>query len=123
MPVDESYPGLDEPLTGVGDAEQRHRRQRRRGEQHLALYRLALDVRGVRVLFARDHTLRRPSGSKVGDRPVIGSYPRPLWRSRWRAGRSLHLGVIGHAGAAASSMPASQKTMPHGRENSGGRGG
>jgi hypothetical protein len=39
MPVDESYPGLDEPLTG--DAEQRHRRQRRRGEQHLARYRLA----------------------------------------------------------------------------------
>jgi hypothetical protein len=41
MPVDESYPGLDETLTGIGDAEQRHRRQRRRGEQHLTLCRLA----------------------------------------------------------------------------------
>jgi hypothetical protein len=69
-------------------------------------------VRSVRVLFAREHTLRRSSGSKVGDRPVIGSYPRPLWRSRWRPGRSLHLGVIGHAGGAALSVPASQKTMP-----------
>src|SRR5215207_6150498 len=66
-----------------------------------------LEVLGVRVLFAREHTLRRSSGSKVGDCPVIGSYPR----SRWRAGRSLHLAVIGHADGAASSVPASQKTM------------
>src|SRR5215208_7231719 len=60
------------------------------------------EVRGVRVLFAREHTLRRSIGSKVGDRAVIGSNPRPLWRSRWPVGRSLHLGVDDHADGAAS---------------------
>jgi len=54
-----------------------------------------LEVRGVRIVFARVHTLRSSSASKVGDRAVIGSNPRPLWRSRWRAGRNPHLGVIG----------------------------
>jgi hypothetical protein len=56
MPVDESYPGLDEPLTGIGDAEQRHRRQRRRGEQHLTLYRLAArSAWGPSIVRARTH--------------------------------------------------------------------
>ncbi len=45
---------------------------------------LAVALGGVRVLFARKHTLRRSSGSKVEDRPVIGSPPRPSWRPRGR---------------------------------------
>jgi hypothetical protein len=56
MPVDESYPGLDETLTGIGDAEQRHRRQRRRGEQHLTLCRLAaLSAWRPGIVRARTH--------------------------------------------------------------------
>jgi hypothetical protein len=56
MLVDKSYPGLDEPLTGIVDAEQRHRCQRRRSEQHLALYRLAArSAWGPSIARARTH--------------------------------------------------------------------
>ena len=54
----------------------------------IPLYIAGRSKGGVRVLLARENTLKRSNGSKIGDRPIIGSNPRPLSRSRWRGPES-----------------------------------
>jgi hypothetical protein len=77
MPVDDSYPGLDEPLTGIGDAEPIHfpsprsAAPRRRGPSQSAVAAAAMVIRDEPPRPATEVTAPATKGSA----PSSGSRP------------------------------------------------